>query len=337
MNDFIKGIGGDVKVKRTYTVLGKPSTDRPAVPGAECGMPVESGVRVDVEITANKAVEFVMVDDLKPAGFEAVQLQSGPAVCNYACAHAELRTDRVAMFLTQIPVGVTKRSYDLRAEVPGRFAALPGRVEAMYAPGITATADEMRFEVRDARRCACGGAEAFPLGAARLVDVHVRVHHAWHQHGLAHVDALVARGHGVVVGDGLDDFAANVHGGGPNALCRNHPAAAKDLHVFCLVVPEDATPRADSPALVDAARGAAPNKRVEPLFFLSVSVLAKAKPKGEAPGCRRVCAVLSSSSSLHSGPVNGRTLGATPQAGAGAVDAQAGTSGRSRSAFAAPS
>ncbi len=152
MNDFIKGVGGDVKVKRTYTVLGKPSTDRPAPTSAEYGMPVESGVRVrvDVEITANKAVEFVMLEDLKPAGFEAVQLQSGPAVCNYACAHAELRTDRVAMFLQQIPVGVTKLSYELRAEVPGRFAALPARVEAMYAPEITATADEMRFEVRDA-------------------------------------------------------------------------------------------------------------------------------------------------------------------------------------------
>lgn len=152
MNDFIKGVGGDVKVKRTYTVLGKPSTDVPAAMGAEFGMPVESGVRVrvDVELTANKAVEFVMVEDLKPAGFEAVMLQSGPAVCNYACAHAELRTDRVAMFLSEIPVGTTRVSYELRAEVPGRFAALPARVEAMYAPEITATADEMRFEVRDA-------------------------------------------------------------------------------------------------------------------------------------------------------------------------------------------
>jgi uncharacterized protein YfaS (alpha-2-macroglobulin family) len=150
MNDFIKGVGGDVKVKRTYTLLGKPSTEK-LESATEYGMPVTSGtrVRVDVEVTANKAVEFVMVEDLKPAGFEAVMLKSGPEVCNYACAHAELRTDRVAMFLTQIPVGVTKVSYELRAEVPGKFAALPARVEAMYAPEIQATADEMRFEVRD--------------------------------------------------------------------------------------------------------------------------------------------------------------------------------------------
>ncbi len=152
MNDFIRGVGGDVKVKRTYTMLGKPSTDAKVAIGAEYGMPVESGVRVrvDLELTANKAVEFLMVEDLKPAGFEAVQLTSGREVCNYACAHAELRTDRVAMFLQAIPVGVTKLSYELRAEVPGRFSALPARLEAMYAPEIQATADEMKFEVRDA-------------------------------------------------------------------------------------------------------------------------------------------------------------------------------------------
>ncbi len=151
MNDFIKGVGGDVKVKRTYTLLGRPSAEKAQAP-TEYGMPVESGVRVrvDLELSANKAVEYVMVEDLKPAGFEAVELRSGPQVCNYACAHAELRTDRVALFVSALPVGTTKLSYELRAEVPGKFAALPARLEAMYAPELQATADEMRFEVRDA-------------------------------------------------------------------------------------------------------------------------------------------------------------------------------------------
>ncbi|MFT3838096.1 MAG: MG2 domain-containing protein [Myxococcaceae bacterium] len=150
-NDFIKGVGGDVTLKRTYTLLGKPS-HQPGNAETEYGMPVESGVRVrvDLEVKANKAVEYVMVEDLKPAGFEAVVLNSGPEVCGYKCTHAELRTDRVAMFLTELPVGVTHLSYELRAEVPGKFNALPARFEAMYAPEIQATADEMRFEVRDA-------------------------------------------------------------------------------------------------------------------------------------------------------------------------------------------
>jgi uncharacterized protein YfaS (alpha-2-macroglobulin family) len=152
-DENVKGVGGDVKVARTYTLLGRPSAANERVSAStEYGMPVESGVRVrvDLEIKANKAVEFLMLEDPKPAGFEAVAQQSGPEICNYQCAHVELRSDRVAFFLSQIPVGVTKLSYELRAEAPGRFHALPARVEAMYAPELRATSDEMRMVVRDA-------------------------------------------------------------------------------------------------------------------------------------------------------------------------------------------
>jgi uncharacterized protein YfaS (alpha-2-macroglobulin family) len=152
-DENMKGVGGDVKVARTYTLLGRPSAAAERVSASsEYGMPVESGVRVrvDVEVKANKAVEFLLIEDLKPAGFEAVAQQSGPELCEHRCAHVELRPDRVAFFLSQLPVGVTKLSYELRAEVPGRFHALPARVEAMYAPELRATSDEMRLEVRDA-------------------------------------------------------------------------------------------------------------------------------------------------------------------------------------------
>lgn len=152
-DENVKGVGGDVKVSRTYTLLGKPAAAPERVTaGAEYGMPVESGtrVRVDLEVKANKAVEFLLIEDLKAAGFEAVAQKSGPEICEYRCAHVELRTDRVAFFLSQIPVGVTKLSYELRAEAPGRFHALPARVEAMYAPELRATSDEMRLDVRDA-------------------------------------------------------------------------------------------------------------------------------------------------------------------------------------------
>ena len=75
--------------------------------------------------------------------------KSGPEVCNFKCAHAELRTDRVAMFLTQIPVGVTKLSYELRAEVPGKFSAAARPRRSDVRAGDTV------HERRDARsRCA---------------------------------------------------------------------------------------------------------------------------------------------------------------------------------------
>jgi hypothetical protein len=152
-DENVKGVGGDVKVARTYTLLGRPAAAQERVSAStEYGMPVESGVRVrvELEVKANKAVEFLLIEDLKPAGFEAVALRSGPEICEHRCAHVELRSDRVAFFLSQLPVGTTKLSYELRAEVPGRFHALPARVEAMYAPELRATSDEMRMEVRDA-------------------------------------------------------------------------------------------------------------------------------------------------------------------------------------------
>ena len=161
-DENVKGVGGDVKVARTYTLLGRPSAASERVTAStEYGMPVESGmrVRVDLEVKANKAMEFLMIEDLKPSGLEAVAQKSGPEICEYRCAHVELRTDRVAFFLSQIPVGVTKLSYELRAEAPGRFHALPARVEAMYAPELRATSDEMRMEVRDAPEAGQGVAK----------------------------------------------------------------------------------------------------------------------------------------------------------------------------------
>ncbi|MFL5349190.1 MAG: MG2 domain-containing protein, partial [Hyalangium sp.] len=82
-DENVKGIGGDVKVARTYTLLGRPSAASERMSAStEYGMPVESGVRVrvDLEVKANKAVEFLMLEDLKPAGFEAVAQQSGPEI-----------------------------------------------------------------------------------------------------------------------------------------------------------------------------------------------------------------------------------------------------------------
>ena len=49
-----------VEVRRSYTILGRPGAEQGAAP-MEYGMALESGerVRVDLDITANKAVEFV--------------------------------------------------------------------------------------------------------------------------------------------------------------------------------------------------------------------------------------------------------------------------------------
>jgi hypothetical protein len=146
-----------VEVERSYTVLGRPGGEKPGAV-MEYGMPVESGerVRVDLTLKVAKPLEYVIIEDKKPAGLEPVLQRSGPEVCGNQCTHAELRTDRVAMFARSLAPGVHHFSYELRAEVPGRFHGLPAQVEAMYSPEVRASSDEMRVEVRDAPKPAEG-------------------------------------------------------------------------------------------------------------------------------------------------------------------------------------
>ncbi|NOT30473.1 MAG: hypothetical protein HOP15_08505, partial [Planctomycetes bacterium] len=64
-------------------------------------------------------------------------------------AHQELRDRHVAFFLEKLPQGLWELRYELRAEVPGRFHALPTRGHAMYVPEIHANGSELRLQVRE--------------------------------------------------------------------------------------------------------------------------------------------------------------------------------------------
>ncbi len=48
-----------------------------------------------------------------------------------------------------MPQGKHKLSYTLRAEIPGRFSALPALGHAMYVPEIRANSDEFKFLIGD--------------------------------------------------------------------------------------------------------------------------------------------------------------------------------------------
>ena len=61
--------------------------------------------------------------------------------------HQELRDRKVALFLDKLPEGVWEIRYDLRAEVPGQFHALPVVGAAMYVPEIRCNGAETRVTV----------------------------------------------------------------------------------------------------------------------------------------------------------------------------------------------
>jgi hypothetical protein len=143
---------------------------------------VTSGQRIEVLLTieAKNEYEYLVFEDLKPAGLEAVKLRSGEPVYAHELKSAavqrslggplpaadaagepgdhtgrsrwvyqELRDRAVALFLDRLPEGVWEMRYELRAEVPGRFHALPVLGHAMYVPEIRCNGDEVRMTVQE--------------------------------------------------------------------------------------------------------------------------------------------------------------------------------------------
>ena len=52
-------------------------------------------------------------------------------------------------FATHLARGRHSAAYRMRAEIPGRFSALPTKAWAMYAPELKANSDEIKMQLSD--------------------------------------------------------------------------------------------------------------------------------------------------------------------------------------------
>ncbi|WOO40872.1 alpha-2-macroglobulin family protein [Rubellicoccus peritrichatus] len=142
------------------------------------GAEVVSGDRIEIVLVveAKNNLEYLVFEDLKAAGFEAVELQSGQPL--YArelrvildesgkkvlpaenakdrytgqqrWVYQELRDTRIATFADKLPEGYWELRYTLRAETPGSFSALPVLGHAMYVPEIRGNSSEFKVSVED--------------------------------------------------------------------------------------------------------------------------------------------------------------------------------------------
>ena len=140
-----------------------------------------------ITIEAKNNYEYLLFEDLKAAGLEAVQLRSGEnlyvreiksgaltpggavvlratrgsksSLMNFKSTndftgrtrwvYQELRDRKVALFIDHLPEGVWQLSYEMRAENPGAFHALPVLGHAMYVPEIRTNGEEVRIRVLD--------------------------------------------------------------------------------------------------------------------------------------------------------------------------------------------
>lgn len=168
LEDFITKAGLEVKVDRHYYRLIREAqqADVAGSRGQALQQRVEkyrreelpnlatvtSGDLIEIElvIDSKNDYEYLLFEDLKAAGFEPVEVRSGYSG-NGLGAYMELRDNRVAFFVRQLARGQHSIAYRMRAEIPGKFSALPTRAEAMYAPELRANSDEIKLEIRDSQ------------------------------------------------------------------------------------------------------------------------------------------------------------------------------------------
>jgi uncharacterized protein YfaS (alpha-2-macroglobulin family) len=166
LEDFIRRAGLEIKVNRKYYKLVK--ADKSVAVAGSRGQVVEqkvekferqalandaqlkSGdlVEIELEIDSKNDYEYLVFEDLKPSGFEPVDLRSG-YTANDLGAYVEYRDNRVVFFARTLARGKHSVAYRMRAEIPGRFSALPTRAWAMYAPELKANSDELKIRVKD--------------------------------------------------------------------------------------------------------------------------------------------------------------------------------------------
>ena len=63
--------------------------------------------------------------------------------------YAELRDRKLALFIDRLPEGTWEIRYELRAQTPGAFHALPLIGQAMYVPEIRANGAEVRLRIHE--------------------------------------------------------------------------------------------------------------------------------------------------------------------------------------------
>mgnify|MGYP001217685684 CR=1 FL=1 len=108
-------------------------------------------IEVELSIESKNDYSYLVFEDWKAAGFEAVEQHSGHGGGGLS-SFVEYRDEKVSMYVRSLPRGRQNLSYRLRAEIPGTFSALPARAEAMYAPELKGNSDEMKVSVGEGKR-----------------------------------------------------------------------------------------------------------------------------------------------------------------------------------------
>ena len=156
--EHIAAAGNEIYVERSYEKqVREPAAGSTGAVAKDRYEPIRDGdtlvsgdeVRVTLRLKSLNDYEYLVFEDPKPAGMEPVALQSGSTYAGGLCSNMELRDELVAFFVSRLPQGERSISYNVRAEIPGTFHAVPATGYAMYTPDLRANAASFVIKVKD--------------------------------------------------------------------------------------------------------------------------------------------------------------------------------------------
>ena len=166
LEDKLRAAGLEVKVQRKISKLVEleKTTEVPDATGLVVkqqverfrrepladGASVKSGDRIEVELIleSKNDYEYLLFSDAKAAGFEALDALSGYISGDGGfSAYMEPRDQSVDFFIRALPRGTHTLRYQLRAEAPGSYKALPAEASAMYAPELRGNSEDQKISI----------------------------------------------------------------------------------------------------------------------------------------------------------------------------------------------
>lgn len=104
-------------------------------------------VRVRMEITVDRSMEFIHLKDMRASGLEAVTVLSGYTFQDGLGYYESTRDASTNFFFDVLPKGVFVLEYDLRANNSGEFSNGITTIQSMYAPEFSSHSEGTRITI----------------------------------------------------------------------------------------------------------------------------------------------------------------------------------------------
>ena len=141
--ETVKAVSGkDISVEKQFFVLRNGEWDHADSIG------LGERVRVQLTVNAGRAMEYVAITDERPACFEPLELLPTYVMNGGLTYYRENRDASTDIFISRLPKGTWQISYEVSANLSGRYISGIATLQSQYAPELTAHSSGTSINVK---------------------------------------------------------------------------------------------------------------------------------------------------------------------------------------------